>query len=71
MPFEFEEGTTLVNSEKEMKAWYIENPISKELVKSLTIRLQANSERELIVVLKAPVNLHQFNMVSFLHLRLP
>ena len=39
-----------------MQSWYIENPISKELVKSLTIRLSAKAEKEFIIVLKAPVN---------------
>ena len=56
LPFDYEDGTTIVNSEREMQSWYIENPISKELVKTLTIRLQANAEKEFIIVLKAPVN---------------
>jgi hypothetical protein len=71
LPFEYEDGSKIVNSERSMQSWYIENPISKELVKSLTIRLQAKTEKELIVVLKAPTNHFHFNLVSFVTLRLP
>ena len=54
-----------------MQSWYIENPISKELVKSLTIRLSAKAEKEFIIVLKAPVNQYQQNLVSFLTFKMP
>ena len=46
----------LPNSEKVLKCWYIENPISKELIKSITIRMPPQTEKEFIIVLKAPGN---------------
>jgi hypothetical protein len=46
----------MVNSENNIKCWYIENPISKELAKTLTLRMGPNSEKEFIIVLKAPAN---------------
>ena len=41
LPFEYKDGTTVANSEKLMKSWYIENPLNKELVKHLTINMGA------------------------------
>lgn len=56
LPFNYKDGTKMVNSEKNIKCWFIENPISKELAKSLTLRMGPNSEKEFIIVLKAPAN---------------
>lgn len=54
LPFEYKDGSRIVNSEKILKCWFIENPISKELVKTLTLRMGPSSEKEFIIVLKAP-----------------
>ena len=54
------------NSELELESWFIENPISKDLVKSLTIRISPNAEKEFIIVLKAPHNRLRYNLASFL-----
>lgn len=33
-----------INSEKEYSCWYIENPVCKELCKSLTLKIGGSSE---------------------------
>jgi hypothetical protein len=48
-----------------MASWFIENPINKDLVKSLTIRISPNCEKEFIIVLKAPNNKVKYNLASF------
>ena len=56
LPYDYEDNTKIVNSENELKCWFIENPTSKELVKELTIKISPKSDKELIIVLKAPNN---------------
>jgi uncharacterized DUF497 family protein len=64
------DGTNIVNSEINMKCWFIENPVTKDLVKSLVIRMSPGCEKEFIIVMKAPNDRPQYNMASFLTLRL-
>ena len=45
---------TIVNSEIKHEAWYIENPISKELTKRITLKLGPKAEQEFIVVVRSP-----------------
>jgi hypothetical protein len=56
LPFDYKDGKRIINSEKNIKCWFVENPISKELVKTITLRMSPNSEKEFIIVLKAPAN---------------
>lgn len=56
LPFSYSENTQIENSEKPLKCWYIENPINKELVKTMTLRFGPKVEKEFIIVLKAPTN---------------
>lgn len=70
LPFEYKDGDQISNSEKLLESWYIENPISKDLEKSITIRMSALSEREFIIVMKAPNDRVTFNLASFLTIRL-
>lgn len=70
LPFEYQDGAQIENSERLLQSWYIENPVSKELVKTLVVRLSPGSEKEFIVVLKAPSNKPQFNLISFINFRL-
>ena len=56
LPFEYKDGGSILNSEKLMKSWYIENPISKDLVKSLTLRISPQCDKEFIIVMKAPID---------------
>lgn len=71
LPFEFKDGTSIKNSETELESWFIENPISKDLVKSLTFRISPQSEKEFIIVLKAPHNRLRYNLACFLVIRHP
>lgn len=45
---------TIVNSEIKHESWYIENPISKELTKRITLKLGPKAEQEFIVVVRSP-----------------
>ena len=54
-----------------MNSWFIEDPSTKDLVKSLTYMIPADTEKEFIIVLKAPLDKAQFNLATFLILRLP
>jgi hypothetical protein len=37
-----------------MKSWFIEDPETKDLVKKVTYKLPAESEKEFIIVMAAP-----------------
>ena len=43
IPFEIK-GDRIVNSEIKHEAWYIENPVSKELTKRITLKLGPRAE---------------------------
>jgi len=45
---------TIVNSEIKHESWYIENPISKELTKRITLKLGPKAEQEFIIVVRSP-----------------
>jgi hypothetical protein len=70
LPFSYEDGETIKNAEKELKCWYIENPINKELVKSMTLRFGPKVEKEFIIVMKSPPNKKSFNIASFVTIKL-
>lgn len=53
-PLEIGEKDTIVNSEVKHEAWYIENPISKELTKRITLKLGPKAEQEFIIVVRSP-----------------
>jgi hypothetical protein len=59
-----------VNSERLLQNWFIENPISQDLVKNLKIRMSAQTDQEFIIVMKAPNDRVQINLSSFLTVRL-
>jgi hypothetical protein len=66
LPFEYEDGKMIPNSELTLKCWYIENPDTKDLVKSLSYKLAPTSEQEFIIVMKAPNDRPFYNLTSFL-----
>ena len=39
-----EHGWMISNSEKEFRCWFIENPSSKDLVKSVKVKIEPNTE---------------------------
>ena len=42
------------NSEMKFECWYIENPVSKELTKRITLKLGPKAEQDFIIVLRSP-----------------
>lgn len=53
-----------------MKSWFIEDPETKDLVKKVTYKLPAESEKEFIIVMAAPKDKPQYNMATFLIIRM-
>jgi hypothetical protein len=39
LPFDYQSGSSIVNSEQQLDCWFIEKPENRELVKSVTVRL--------------------------------
>lgn len=70
LPFDYEDGAQISNSEVALKCWYIENPVTKDLVKSIVIRMSPGCEKEFIIVMKAPNDRPQYNLTSFLSLKM-
>jgi hypothetical protein len=42
LPFSYNDGTTIHNSEIDHSCWFIENPVSKELQKTITLKIGPN-----------------------------
>jgi len=70
LPFEYKDHHLIDNSEQDFACWFIENPINKELVKHLTLRFAPQTDKEFIIVLKAPNNRLISNLVSFINIKL-
>ena len=70
LPFSYKDGSLIKNSELENNCWFIENPTSKELQKSLLFKMDPQSNQELIIVIKAPKNRLQSRIVSFIEITL-
>jgi len=53
------------------EAWYIENPVSKELTKRITLKLGPKAQQDFIIVSKSPINLRKVeNMVAVINVSL-
>ena len=61
-----------MNSEFKHEAWYIENPISRELTKRITLKLGPKAEQEFIIVVRSPTaNVRRVeNMLSIINIGL-
>jgi hypothetical protein len=70
LPFEYRDGSEIPNSELSMHSWFIEAPVSKDLKKSVTIRMSPMCEKEMIIVMKAPLDRMASNLATFLNIRL-
>ena len=60
----------MVNSEMKYESWFIENPISKELTKRITLKLGPKSQQEFIIVIKSPFVKKTENMLSIINIGL-
>ena len=61
-------GALVVNSEIKHEAWYIENPVSKELTKRITLKLGPKAEQDFIIVVRAPNAKTTENMLSMINI---
>ena len=59
-----------MNSEIKYESWYIENPISKELTKRITLKLGPRAEQDFIIVIKSPHAKRQEDMLSMVNIGL-
>ena len=62
--------TSMVNSEVKYESWYIENPISKELTKRITLKLGPRAEQDFIIVIKSPQAKKDEDMMSMINVGL-
>jgi hypothetical protein len=58
------------NSENEFNCWFIENPMSKELQKKISVKIGPNQNQEFIIVVKAPKNKLTERIVSFIEVNM-
>ena len=70
LPFDYQDGTKIANAELQYNCWFIENPVSKELQKQITLKIGPQMSQEFIVVVKAPKNKLQSRVVSFVDIEL-
>lgn len=73
LPFSLDEGRrsdSIVNSEIKHEAWYIENPISKELTKRITLKLGPKAEQDFIIVVRSPNARKSENLLSVINIGL-
>ena len=61
---------TILNSEMKHEAWYIENPVSKELTKRITLKLGPKAEQDFIIVVRAPHAKRTENLLSMISIGL-
>jgi len=69
IPFQIK-GDRIVNSEIKHESWYIENPVSKELTKRITLKLGPKAEQDFIIVVRSPTSRKSENMVSLINIGL-
>ena len=69
IPFKIK-GDRIVNSEIKHESWYIENPVSKELTKRITLKLGPKAEQDFIIVVRSPTSRKSENMVSLINIGL-
>jgi hypothetical protein len=76
LPFTFDnfdptkKTDSFVNSEVKYESWYVENPVSRELTKRITLKLGPKAEQDFIVVVRAPASKKSENLVSIINLGL-
>ena len=61
---------TIDNSERKHEAWYIENPVSRELTKRITLKLGPKAEQDFIIVVRAPTAPKTENLLSLINIGL-
>jgi len=68
---EGKKADNIVNSEIKHQSWYIENPVSKELTKRITLKLGPKAEQDFIIVVRAPDTIKRSeNLMSMIRIGL-
>ena len=72
IPFSMQEfqKEKIVNSEIKHESWFIENPVSKELTKRITLKLGPKAEQDFIIVVRSPHVKKPQNMISVINIGL-
>lgn len=71
IPFELQQQKErMVNSEIKHESWFIENPVSKELTKRITLKLGPKAEQDFIIVVRSPNIKRPQNMLSVINIGL-
>lgn len=73
IPFKLRQNkdqSRMVNSEIKHESWFIENPISKELTKRITLKLGPKAEQDFIIVVRSPNIRKCQNMLSLINIGL-
>ena len=68
LPVVFTENDVYTNSEITHNAWFIENPINRELQKKVCFRLEGESEQEFIIVIKTPNKKTAVDLITYIHI---
>ena len=58
------------NNETKHGSWFIENPVSKELTKRITLKLGPRAEQDFIIVLKGPNTKRNESLLSIINIGL-
>lgn len=53
-----------LNSERKFKCWFVENPLTSSMQKSFVLRVPAQQERKLIVILRSPMDASCADMMA-------
>jgi len=53
-----------------LKCWYLENPINKDLVKTMTLRFGPKVEKDFIIVIKSPNFRNFYNLMSYIKIKM-
>jgi hypothetical protein len=69
LPFPLEKNQ-FVNSEMKYELWWIENPLTKEMTKRITIKLGPKSMQEFVIVIKTPNVKRTENLLSIINIGL-
>ena len=60
----------ITNSEMKHECWFIENPVSKDLTKRITLKLGPMAEQEFIIAVRSPVLNNDQNLASIINVGL-
>jgi len=61
---------SISNSEVKHEAWYIENPVTRELTKRITLKLGPKAEQDFIIVVRAPSCKKSENLLAVINIGL-